>query len=321
MGKENTVRFPNALWIIILIVFSAVHCPVVSAQEAVPKSVSELFQSGQKAFEEKRYQDAINDFEAIIERDNSVAAAYYVLGLIYQETSSDLRYPLWYFETAIEIDPEYAPPYDILCRTYYQLQEYYEAESVCTKALELNPDLVSAQLSLAWVYLIGYSDAGQAIHYFEKVVERVQSPIVYFGLGMAYAMNNENGKVLGIVTQLRTQGAEDFANHLEALLRSKRVAEMAPQGFLEHEKSQLTQEKNKAASAVPTEIPQAPETVKVGVMPVPVPVIVRPKISGSPQVHIKGKIRPPTVSAAGTTTPNVYGGQNQRHPGSLSEEE
>ncbi len=299
-----------------LCVFFAVGFALTAhAEDIIP--VAQLFASGQKAFEERRFQDAVNDFESIIEQNTNFASAYHALGLVYQQTSSDPHYPLWYFETALEIDPDFAPSYDILCRSYYQLQNFVEAEKICLQAIEKNPNLLSSQLSLAWVYLVGYSDPDKAIYFFEKVAERLKIPVVYFGMGMAYAMREDHAEVLDIITFLRGEGALEFATQLEGILRSKTVLEqMRPKGFAEA--AVLRQQQQAAAAQQAARLKDSqPRVVPV---PVPVPIVVRPKITGSPRVRIKGKIKPPQIKGlSGYSQPATRGGQSQKHPGGFSE--
>lgn len=293
-----------------------VYAQDASTQRPV-SAIQQLFMAGQQAFDEARYQDAINQFEAVIELNNGFAAAYYALGMVYQEISEDPRYPLWYFETAIEIDPSYAPAYDVLCRSYYQLKNYYDAEVICHKALDLNPDFLSSKMSLAWVYLVGYSDPDRALPYFDQVIEKIQNPAVYFGLGMAYAMLGENARTVDIITYLRAQGAEDFAIHLEALLRSQiDPSKLIPPAILhaqEEQRRRIQQQEEEMAA-------QQAQTAEA--TPVPVPVVLKPQLTGRPQIHIKGKIRPPQLSVSGQSTSSVKrGGQDGTHPGSFSEDE
>lgn len=308
MGKKNALMLKLLHFFVLIFVFSG-----YSSVTAAERSIQELFTLGQEAFEAKRYQESINYFEGIIEQNNNFAAAYHALGLVYQEVSSDPYYPLWYFETALEVDPNFAPSYDVLCRAYHQMQKYAEAEGICLKALELNPNLIGSQLSLAWVYLIGYSDANRAVYYFEKVIDKIKIPYVYFGLGMAYAMRGEHGKVLDIVTHLRSEGAENLAIHLEAVIRNKTSPEkFIPPGFMKSPSSQT----RTSGAADPSGAASQRKVV-----PIPVPVVVKPKITGSPKVRITGKIRPPQITGiTGYSKPPTLGGQKERHPGSLSED-
>lgn len=312
MGKKSTwtIRFRGVKQLYVLsLLFLGCCVSFAGAQEE--SNIRVLFEKGQEAYEEKRYQEAVDYFENVIRLNNNFAGAYYSLGLVYQEISTDPAYPLWYFQTAIQIDPNFSPSYDALCRSYYQLQKYLEAETVCLKALELNPDLVSSQLSLAWVYLIGRSDANRAIQYFEKVIKKIDTPFIYFGLGMAYAMRGEHGRVLDIVTQLRSEGMEEFAVYLEAVVRSKTSPEKFMPPSMIKEEPQISVEEAVDPQSFPTDAE--------GRQIVPVPIVVTPKITGSPQIHITGKINPPQVGVTGTAAPITYGGQKGPHPGGLSE--
>jgi len=313
MGKETlgpmTRNLMKKIACLFCLFFIAGGLSSVCAQGGL--SIRALFERGQQAFEERRYQDAINDFEAVIELNNSFAWAYHALGLVYDEVSADPYYPLWYFQTAVQIDPDFAPSYDMLCRSYYQLQKYREAEAVCLKALELDPDLVSSQLSLAWVYLIGRSDPDRAMQYFNKVIQKINTPFIHFGMGMVYAMRGEHGRVLEIVTMLRAEGMEEFAAHLESIVRSKTSPEkFLPPGAIKGEPQ--------IEGDIDPEQFFVDENGRI-IVPVPVPVVMTPTITGEPEVHITGKIGPPKMSITGAPQPETYGAQKERHPGSLSE--
>ncbi len=309
------VRHHYKTCLMLVIGVLCVLCRVSVVCAGQEQDIKTLFQLGQLAFEEERYQDAVQYFERVIELNNSFAGAYHALGLVYEKIASDPMKPLWYFQTALDIDPNFAPSYDMLCRSYYQLQYYAEAEAVCLKALELNPDLISSQLSLAWVYLIGRSDADRAIFYFEKVIDQLNTPFISFGLGMAYAMRGDHGKVLDIVTRLRSDGVEEFAAHLEAFLRSRTSPEkFIPPGTIKDQPLQSID-----SGRYP---PQADGLYPMNPAASPplMPVVVVPRLTGTTEVKLKGKVTPPKIgNIRGVLEPETMGGQKVRHPGGLSE--
>ena len=304
-----------------LIVFYAAVCVCAPLSVQAQESIKTLCDLGQKAFEEQKYQEAIDYFEKAIGIDNNFSPAYHALGLIYQQISPDPAYPLWYFETALKINPDFAPSMDMLCRAYYQMQDYDAAEKMCLKVLEKNPDLTGSQLSLAWTYLLGRSDADKAIYYFEKVQKKITAAAVDLGLGMSYAIrgnHGDHGKVLDAITRLRAQRMEEFAAHLEAMLRSQTDAEeFMPANF---RRRQEEIEQKQAEQLEQMQAAQEAQQSAEGRQIVPVPVVVRPKITESPQVRIQGKIRPPQVTGvSGYSQPKTYGGQDGKHPGSLED--
>ena len=180
----------------------------------------EAFRKGQGSYQQGDYTKAIEYYEQAINFDPNSAAVYNALGLTYQAINASVKDTVWLYEVATDINPGYTEAYHNMCRVFYQAGEYESAEKACLQALEINPSLGNVQLSLAWLYLVGLSKPPQAIYYFQKVLELVQTPTVYFGLGMAYSKNGENARVLDTVTTLRVMGEENLASKLEAAVRS-----------------------------------------------------------------------------------------------------
>ncbi|MFP4473023.1 MAG: tetratricopeptide repeat protein [Candidatus Omnitrophota bacterium] len=283
----------------------------VHAQSAEFKRV---FTNALKAYEQSDFTEAQQLLEQAIDMSTNFAPPYYFLGTIYRDVKGDPESAVWFFETAAEINPDYAEAHDGLCRAYYQLLDYDRAETACLRALELNPDLGSSQLTLAWTYLIGKSEEQQAIHYFNKVVEQVDHPIVYFGLGMAYAIEGDHSQVLDIVTRLKALGKQDLAAHLEAVLRSKVAGEeLIPVALLR----QMGRPPERAEGRLVGE-----HSEKQPKEPGQPPADVDPRTQGKTQIRIQGKIPVPQITGMqGVSQPRTYGGQSGKtHPGSLTPE-
>jgi len=314
MGKKiQAITF--FLFAVVFLVSGTVG--ILAAPAGGQDQIKSLFLLGQKAFEEKEYQKSIDYFEQVIEIQNDFAPAYYILGLIYQEVyTDDPLYPLWYFETAINVNSDYAPAYDALCRSYYELQRFTEAENICKKGLEIDPNLTPSQLAMGWIYLSRKSDPDRAIYYFEKVSAKMPIPAVHFGLGLAYIMKGDHGKAVGMVTQLRLQGQEDFASNLESILRGKTPAEkFIPSGYIDKMAAQNEAIKRQQAQAEAA----VNQAAAGGAGPVLAPVVMAPQITGTAQVRLKGKIKPPQIQGLqGYSEPATYGGQDGAHPGGLS---
>ena len=190
-----------------------------------------LFESGVGAYQQGEYAEAIKIFEKTIEVNPNFAPVYNYLGLAHQAMGDASEEVIWFFKVALDIDPEYAEAHHNICKTHYQDGKHHEAEKACRKALAIDPDMGSAQLSLAWIYLVGKEQPAMAIPYFRDVLERVDNPMVYFGLGMAYAQNGDRVQVLDVITTLRSQGEDRLAAQLEQSIRTPEVPEtMAPRG-------------------------------------------------------------------------------------------
>lgn len=183
------------------------------------QDLKELFTTAKDYYDQGHYGEAIDYFEKAIALNPNFAPAFNYLGLAYRDVGMDLTEVIWYFKVAIDIDPNYAEAYENLGKGYYGLGDFDKAAANCEKALSLNPKLASAQLALAWIYLLGKNKPERAIYYFQKVTERVNIPNAYYGLGLSYFMNGQNPMVLEIITTLRSQDQEKLATQLEDIVR------------------------------------------------------------------------------------------------------
>lgn len=185
------------------------------------ETIQSLYTQGEESYAHGDFHKAIELYEKVIELEPDFAPAYNALGLAHKEINTDLNEVAWLFKTATEIDPKFAQAYDNLGKAYYGLGEFDKAEDNCLKALELIPNLPSAQMSLAWIYLLGKSKPGQAIYYFQEFLKRNKAPYAYYGLGMAYFMNGDRPMVLDVITTLRSLQKDDLAMQLENMVRDK----------------------------------------------------------------------------------------------------
>ncbi|MFH1360023.1 MAG: tetratricopeptide repeat protein [Candidatus Omnitrophota bacterium] len=195
-----------------------------TASLGLAESTDSVFQKGEQFFSQGNYSKAIEYYEKAIELDPNNAEAFNKLGLAYKETHMDLAEVAWYFKAAMDIDPKNTEAYVNLARAYYGLGRFDEAIDVCQKALTVNPQDGSAQLSLAWTYLLGKQEPQKAIYYFNKILDRLKIPYAYFGLGLAYFMDDQRPMVLEIITKLRGMDQDKLATQLEDIVRSSYYA-------------------------------------------------------------------------------------------------
>jgi len=251
-----------------------------------------LAQKGEEAFQKGDYDASIKWYEQAIELNPNFAPLYNALGLSHSARQDRLSDVLWFFDVAVDIDPQYADAYSNKCRVLYRAGEHDKAEEACRKALAITPDLNSAQLNLAWIYLIGKKQPTDAIYYFQQVAEKVKNPMVYFGLGMAYSMNKDNAQVLDMITRLRGMNENSLAAQLETSIRPPDVPtdmgmgdNMAPMDPMSG-----------------TLIPAVPEEALFSDSPAIEPGIMK--------IRLKGRLT--TVESTPAPTPD------KRHPGSLT---
>ena len=207
--------------------FSVIFLSLSFLSYAHAESIKELFTQGEQLYSQGEFKKAIDFYEKTIELDPNFAPAYNSLGLVHREINTDLSEIAWLFKTATEIDPKFAQAYDNLGKAYYGMGEFDKAEQSCLKALDLAPGLLSSQLSLGWIYLLGKSQPKEAIYYFNEVIKKNKIPYAYLGLGMGYFMSGNRPMVLDVITTLREMQKEDMAKQLENMVRSSYYREQA----------------------------------------------------------------------------------------------
>jgi len=240
----------------------------VFSQDTSHNIAEKLYDSGQESFSRGDTDKAISFYERSIEADPDFSPAYKALGEATIAANGQPNDIVWLFEQAAILDPKNPERYTDLCRVYFQSQKNDMAEAACLKALSIDPGLGSAQLTLAWVYLIGKVQPADAIHYFNEVLKRTQNPKIYLGLGMAYARNNERGRVLEIITLLRGKGEESLARQLEKMIRPTGDVPEQPANTIQASPSQI--------------VKGSPEKFK--------PPVNDHGVAGSQKIQLRGKI-------------------------------
>ena len=192
---------------------------ILGTSDGRAETMRDYYVTGEQAYMEGRYEDAVSAFEKAIELDPNFAPVFNALGLVYRDMKAQTSDVVWFFKVAVDIDPDFIQAYDNMCKTYFQASEFDLAEKSCLKALALNPQYGSAEITLAWIYLAGKSRPADAVYYFQRVLEKIQNPMVYFGLGLAYSMQGDRARALEVITQLRQLGKDDLASQIESTMR------------------------------------------------------------------------------------------------------
>ena len=177
-----------------------IFCFCLYASIASANFLRDLFEQAMEAFGAGQYDQAIELFQKSLQIKPDLAPAYNYMGLAYKAKGSDFPTIMNFFKKAIEADPQYAPAYENLGKSYYSIGEIDKAIDYCRKAVKLQPDLVTANLSLGWIYLLAKSQPRTAIKYFRKVGNGAQLPFASLGLGIAYFQDNQYPMMLETIT-------------------------------------------------------------------------------------------------------------------------
>ncbi len=201
-----------------------VGVPSVCAEE-----VKDLFEQAAQYFYDGKYDQAIHNYERIIEIEPNFAPAYNALGLALKVRGAETSEVAFYFKKAIKIDPDFLSSYDNLGKLYYSVGDFDNAEDYFKKGLAIDPNNESMKLSMGWIYLLGRDTPDKAMKYFKEVVAKSDSAMGYFGQGVCYITSQKRMEVVDIVTKLRQMDQEDLAQQLETMLRENRSLVRGPE--------------------------------------------------------------------------------------------
>jgi tetratricopeptide (TPR) repeat protein len=207
---------PFTCFLSLCVVFFSFFPTNAHAQVEVLK---QTYERAVQAYSNQQYDQAIDLYQQLIKAAPSFAPAYNGLALANQAAGGDEDKTIEYLKTAISYDPKMTQAYDNLGRIYYGRQDVGHAEEYFLKALKVDPNLASAQLSLAWINLLVKSKPLTALKYFKKVLAVSQSPKIYFGMGSAYFASNQREEAMDMITKLHDMGEDDLASRLEKSMR------------------------------------------------------------------------------------------------------
>lgn len=177
------------------------------------------FEKAKQAAEQGKFEEAIKLYEKTLEINPDLAPAYMGLGRIYEQRTDDVEAVAWYFQSALRIDPGNIEAYEALGRIYQQANQPEMSVKYFKKILEIDPNSLGAQYSLAWTYLAGKSEPAEAVRYFQNVLAKAKIPMAYYGLGIAYSQLGDHAQVLEVVTELKSLGQIELAAKLENSIR------------------------------------------------------------------------------------------------------
>ena len=132
-------------------------------------TVWDYIRRGNRAVEEGRQQDAIDEYSNAIKLDSNCAGAYYNRGNVYDDLGQEEK-AIKDYDKAIELDSNYAGAYNNRGIVYYNLGQEERAIKDYDKAIELDPNDAKAYNNRGNVY----DDLGRhdnAIKDYDKAIE------------------------------------------------------------------------------------------------------------------------------------------------------
>ncbi len=104
-----------------------------------PRHVGALIEAGNFAFEESRYDEAVEFYERVLTVDTDCVEAIYNIANIYfrqKKYAAAIRY----FHRSIDLDPDFPESYYNLGVVYYSLRYPRQASALFEMYLQLDPD-------------------------------------------------------------------------------------------------------------------------------------------------------------------------------------
>lgn len=134
-----------------------------------------------------KLQQAIDEFQKVIEKAITFGLAYTNLGVVYLEL---LQYQeaLDYFKKGIQLEPNLSINYLGASTANYYLGQYQQAIDYALKGIQLDPNRAEAHIRLGSNYN-AFGKREQAVDSFKRAIELDSSSIkAYLGLGSAYSI-------------------------------------------------------------------------------------------------------------------------------------
>jgi len=189
------------------------------AHTAEAGTIEDHILSGNKFVQDKKYQEAIREYETVIKIDPQNPEANLLLGLTLANTG-DLDRAVKYSTTAVQLKPTYAGYYN-LGLIYANQGKYDLAVEAYEKASEINPKSYQTWYQLGLVYAQSLK-FDKAIEAYNKVIElNPKFASAYQGLGGAYFWLGETESAYAQVAKLKELKLTGKAEELERWIKDK----------------------------------------------------------------------------------------------------
>jgi len=155
------------------------------AQKKDPQNIDIYKGLGEVYLSQKKINDAIGVYKAILNISSQDAEAHYYLGSIYSDQNKN-KEAIVEFKAAIKIKPDYADALNSLAYVYSEEGiNLGEAEVLIKKALEIDQNNAYYVDTLGWIYF-KKRKIDDAIKQLEKALALTSDPVIADHLGDAY---------------------------------------------------------------------------------------------------------------------------------------
>ena len=175
-------------------------------------TAEDYYREGKRLFEAEEYEGAVVVCQRAIELDPDYAAPWNGLGNVYNSLK-DYDKAIEAYRKAIEVDPDYAYPWSGLGTVYKDLKDYDKAIEAYRKAIELDPNFASPWYGLGNVYKY-LKDYEEAIEAYRKAIEADPDyAYPWSGLGGLYYTLREGAQAARCLIRAEDLGQDVFAHN------------------------------------------------------------------------------------------------------------
>jgi tetratricopeptide (TPR) repeat protein len=202
-----------------LVILSNVFILIFTPSVMADKTVNDLMIKGNRFAEDKRYGEAIKEYEAILKVEPENTRALLLMGLGY----ANLNKPdeaIRYTKKASEIDPSYAAFYN-LGLIYAANDQPENALGAFDQALEFNPESHRAEYQKGIVYSILKDYEGAAQSYQRSIDLNPDFDEAHIGLTGATYKNGDEAAALAHIEELKKMQKTVLAKELENWIASQ----------------------------------------------------------------------------------------------------
>ena len=128
-------RFLWPTWLVMLVLMTPWPRPALS--QTPPKTAVQWYNQGVDKLSDKKYQEAIKDFNESINLNDQDADAFYNRGYAYH-ILGDYDKALADYDQALRLNPKFAYALGNRCYAYYLTKQYDKAINDCSAAIKLN---------------------------------------------------------------------------------------------------------------------------------------------------------------------------------------
>jgi tetratricopeptide (TPR) repeat protein len=160
-----------------------------SFSQSEPDNVEIYGYLGQLYYSQRKYKQAIEQFEKMLSLDDKNADVMYMLGSLYIEVKENDK-AIAILKKSIEIDPDHDGSLNSLAYLYADNDSRLdEAFKMIQKALELSPNNGAYLDTLGWIYY-KKNDYKKALETLQKADQVLKDPVIYDHLADVYLKLN-----------------------------------------------------------------------------------------------------------------------------------